>query len=115
MFSQRDSILLKIKQIKPLKNYEIAKILGVEQSTVGRGNSLQFINALKLLLENLQLKDRLDKVEAAQRTLAQLAGPTSPYITNENPSSIPQTPGMAVPPEKYKFPRARSPRQKPKP
>lgn len=93
------AIVLQIKQIKNLHNYEIAEILGVKYETLSRGKSQQILNSSKLLLENLQLKQRLERLSQAQA-----------LILNEVNSSQ-TTPMQEVPQAKYTIPRARSPRR----
>lgn len=80
--SEIDCILLEIKEIKPLKIYEIAEILGYEApETVTRGNSKAVLNALKLLLENLQLRAELQRIEAAKRAFYT----PSAFMANDQP------------------------------
>lgn len=46
----------------------------------------RFVLIGRLLLENFELKDRLEKIEMAQRTLAELSAPGAPYfLANDQP------------------------------
>lgn len=82
-------ILFSINEIKKLKNYEIAEKIGVTPETISRGisgkyGSTQLLKALELLLENIQMRERLDQIEAAQRTMALLTAPTGPHVFNDH-------------------------------
>ena len=81
--SERESILLQIKEIKKLKNYEIAEILGLEApETLSRSESKTLIAALRLLLNNLQLQQRIDRITQAQSIILNevSSAKTEPYL-----------------------------------
>lgn len=84
-----EAILLQINKIKLLRNYEVAEILGIKPTTLSRPNSLQIVNALKLLLENLELKNKLEQIMQAERLKnamlneASSTKPAPPYVDVE--------------------------------
>lgn len=93
--AQIQYILLEIIRIKKIGQEELGEKLGYSRETTNIAiNKSIASNAFKiaaaLLLENIQMRERLKKIEEAQRTLALLTQPTAPYFLNDEPPEEPE-------------------------